>query len=138
MPKQKKNTETIVIFTKMTLEDSWNLCNSLSEAMGLVPDRIVPKEELNFDLTIERPNLYWVLVVLGFCLYILPGVYVLWYYRNVVLKVRFSGTSGGTIVAATATTRSKIARLVFDQFRHCMMDNTMSVALNHPQPFRWQ
>lgn len=136
MPKRKKNHETVVVFTRMNLEDAWDRCNRVSALLGLAADRSTPKEELYFDLSRERPGLYWVGVVLGFIFYVLPGLYLLWYYRTIELTVRFSATSAGTLVAGKATWKSKEAWLVFDQFRRCLADNIMTVELAHPHAIR--
>ncbi len=136
MAKRKKNDEASVVFTKLTLDDAWERCNNVAAALGLVPDRNIPKQEFHFDLSRERPALFWLGVVLGFLLYILPGLYLLWYYRKIQLAVRFSATSAGTLVAGRATARSREAWLVFDQFRHCLADNRMTVEQAHPQPVR--
>lgn len=136
MAKRKRNDETTVVFTRMTLEDAWERCNSVAAALGLVPDRNTPKQELHFDLSRERPDLFWLGVVVGFLLYILPGLYLLWRYRTIELAVRFSATSAGTLVAGRATASSREAWLVFDQFRHCLADNPMTVEMAAPQPVR--
>jgi hypothetical protein len=132
MAKRKNGHKRVVISTKLSLDDAWNRITAVSIALGLEMEATAPKQELHFDLSRERPGLYWLIVILGFIFYIIPGLYVLWYYRTIKLVLTVTATPWGTLVCGRA--KCQEAWLVFDQYRHCLADNLVTVDLSHSLP----
>jgi len=132
MAKRKDELKRAVFSTRLSLDDAWDRITAVSHALGLETEASTPKQELHFDLSRERPGIYWVIVILGFILYIVPGICAIWYYRPIKLVVATTSTPSGTLVCGQAN--DKGAWHVFDQFRHCLADNLVTVDLSHPLP----
>jgi hypothetical protein len=132
MAKRKDGLKRVVISTRLSLDDAWDRITAVSLALGLEIEATTPKQELHFDLSRERPGLYWVLVILGFIFYIIPGLYALWYYRTIKLVLATTSTPSGTLVCGRGN--DKEAWLVFDQFRHCLADSLVTVDLSRSLP----
>jgi hypothetical protein len=132
MAKRKDELKRAVFSTRLSLDDAWDRITAISHALGLEIEATTPKQEIHFDLSRERPGLYWVIVILGFIIYIIPGLYALWYYRTTKLILATTSTPSGTLVCGQANTKD--AWQVFDQFRHCLADNLVTVDLSRPLP----
>jgi hypothetical protein len=118
-----------LFFTPLAVTDSWNRCEAAAEALGLAPKARTPHQRLEFDLTEPRPGLYWLWVVLGLLFYVLPGLYVIWRYRQRLVTVTFTPCAGGTMVAGSASVRDALS--LFDLLATALPDKGSTFNVFH-------
>lgn len=94
--------ERRVIETKLSRDDAYTRCFKRAALLGVDIKANVKAERLEVRMGGTRGGGYWTLVVLGFLVYILPGILMLIFWRRTgTCTLLFQDGSEGTTITAT-------------------------------------
>jgi hypothetical protein len=92
--------ERKVVETKLSRDEAYRKCFKRASLLGLNIKANIPGERLEIEKT-KRSPMWWASVILGFCLYIVPGVLVLTLWKPVeYCSLVFDENGEGSTVTA--------------------------------------